>query len=354
MSHHSEFDSFAGIHFRNLETATINGYGNPRLRSELAARGVGTFIIPGVKSYNFEDNSLTVHPLASDDLLTLKTPIELPLNEGVDVIRARVATPRHLEEVLPVLNGNRLREIGGSKWRQYEIAGDLMPKTVAIEADTRPLTAAFDALEGEQLVVKADMSQDMQFFRLAARDEVIPTILGMRREFDEKEKTTGRPRANKRILVQEFAQGVKWPELTATDDASADLMHRAENTELRIYCYVDTARTIPVQERYFATGRSFHDGTDDWFSVEQASVPKQAWAIADTVSDRMLEAAGVPGGYFAIDLFRTNDDRYMIREINTRDPMMVSEAHGRADAHRQRQLLAGVMATLAHKVYNKR
>ncbi len=348
---HDDFDAHAGIHFRNLEAPTTrpNAYGNNMLRAELAKRGVGVLLVPNAEAYTLKDQTVTVHPVTGDDDMVIQRAIEVSMRDGLDVVRSRVATPRGLEEQLPVLNGLRLRKIGGSKWQQYELAHEFMPKTVAVEADQPVNTEDIAALKGDTLVVKADLSQDMQYLQIAARGEVSAAINGMRAQFAEQEAAMGKSRANKRILVQEFAEGTSWPSLIPVDEKSKGLMDAAQNTELRVYCYVDTDKEIPAEQRHYATGRSFHDGTDDWFSVDQASVPAQAWSIADTVSDRLLQAARVPGGYFAIDLFRSSTGGYFIREINTRDPMMLSSSDNPYDARKQRELLAGIMAVLARK-----
>jgi hypothetical protein len=354
MATHEQFDTYAGIHFRDITKSDPNTYGNNTLRLELARAGVGTLVIPNVKAYNFEQGTVLAHPTEGDDHMTLATSREFPMSSGgLDVVRARVLTPAGLEDRLPVLNGPRLRSIGASKAEQYEIASDFMPRTVVIEQNQVFNTTLIESLVGDRLVVKADMSQDSQHITMCARSEVGIALSAMRADFAQSEQASAKPRSNSRILVQEFAPGQSWFGVRGIDAQSILALQNADTTEIRMYCYVDQAKEITLSDRHYATARAFKDGKDDWVSIDQASVPETAWKIADTVSDRLLERAGVKAGYFAIDLIQSTlpgetDTRILIREINTRDPMMVemSNVH---DGLLQRRLLANAMATIAKR-----
>ena len=66
----------------------------------------------------------------------------------------------------------------------------------------------------------------------------------------------------------------------------------------------------------------------------------------------MLAGADAPGGYFVVDLIKgksasDSEERIYIREINTRDAMMVESEDNRHDALIQRRLLSGVMASMS-------
>ncbi|HUC96579.1 MAG TPA: hypothetical protein VMR16_02845, partial [Candidatus Saccharimonadales bacterium] len=159
-------------------------------------------------------------------------------------------------------------------------------------------------------------------------------------------------RSNKRILIQEFVPGRPWTELRGTDEDGRQMLKSATATELRIYCYVDREKRIQFDQRYYATARAFEKGNDEWVSIDQTSVPNEAWEIADEVSDRLLAKANTPGGYFAIDLIKgktpdDSDERLFVREINTRDAMMAEETDNYQDYIKERQLLANAMAVIA-------
>jgi len=363
MSTTENYDSYAGLQFRNLEKSGPNIYDNDMLRLELGKRGVGSLIIPNIEAYDLESNTFLAHPTYGDDHIHLGDLHEYPIQKGsLDVVRARILTPNVLNERVPVINGPSLREIGTSKWAQYELAGDFMPKTVSIAEDQTPSPDLFDGLVGNQLVVKADMSQYSKYMKICDRTEIVNTIAGIRDEFAQYERESGKVRKNKRIDVQECVPGLPWPELRGTNEKYTQALSKAETTELRIYCFVDRERQVPFDQRYYATARVFGPGYDDWASVDQESVPAEAWGVADVVSDRLLESADAPGGYFAIDLIkgkgaRDTDERIYIREINTRDAMMVESEDDKRDALMQRRLLAGAMAAMTklgdtNTVYN--
>lgn len=111
---------------------------------------------------------------------------------------------------------------------------------------------------------------------------------------------------------------------------------------------------MPVQAKYYATGRAFYDDKDKWIEIDQEGVPGRVWDIADIVASRLLQAANVRGGYFAIDFIKSTlsgstEQEILIREINMRDPMMVTEDEGVNDTRIQRHMLAELMARLAKR-----
>lgn len=353
MTEIENYDNLAGIQFRNLEKSNPNGYGNDHLRVELGKLGVGTLIIPNVDAYNLNRGTVLAHPTTGESKMSIGSLQEFPIKPGgIEVVRSRILTPDNLEDFTPVLNGRKLRAIGASKFAQYEIAPDYAPRTVAVEEGQNPDESVLDDLVGNTLVVKADMSQDSRNMAICTRSEVINAISAIRDDFIEAEKEKGKSRTNKRIIIQEFIPGRPWLELRGVDEKSKQMLTDADATELRMYCYVDKAKQIPFDQRYFATARAFKDDDDEWVSVDQTSVPASAWQIADEVSDRLLAKANVPGGYFAIDLIKSRtlddmDERLFVREINTRDPMMVEEEDNYHDYLKQRQMLANAMAVVA-------
>ncbi|HUC96107.1 MAG TPA: hypothetical protein VMR16_00365, partial [Candidatus Saccharimonadales bacterium] len=175
MTEDKNYDTLAGIQFRNVERTGPNGYGNDHLRVELGKLGVGTVVIPNIDAYKIEQGSVLAHPTTGDLHMSLGNLREYPINEsGVEVVRSRIATQYGLESQVPILNSRELRAIGTSKIAQYELASDYMPKTVAIEEGQPPDPSMFDALIGDKLVVKADMSAESRYMAICARGEVVP------------------------------------------------------------------------------------------------------------------------------------------------------------------------------------
>lgn len=355
------FDAHAGIYFRNVSESNPNGYGNNILRTELAKRGVGSLVVSGSDSFDFEKNTVQVLPTGADPEapITLGDALTIPLDttaSGLSVVRARVLTPKALDERLPVLNGNRLRSLGASKWEQYTIAGDFMPRTVMLEDGQRYSDQIIESLRGDILVVKADMSQAGRHIKVVTRADVPAAVMGLREEFSLQE-VKSKARSNNRILVQEYAPGRAMRGLVGTNPDATQELAAADATELRVYCFVDSDGRVSRDQRYYATARAFapmeqgSTPTDEWAPVDQASVPESAWKVAEVLSGRILKATGVKGGYFAIDLIEVEGkdgiSRMMVREINTRDPMMLVESEDKADARAQRARLANVMAVLA-------
>lgn len=356
MAYEDNFDGLAGVHVIKEEMPNPNVYGNNILRNELGKLGVGTIIIPGSqKSYDNVGNGVIMgHPATGIDQIKLEPKHEYPIGkDGIEVVRSRVLLPSGVEGQVPVFNGPNLRKIGASKWEQYNLAHDFMPKTIALEADQEPSNLFFEKLNGSKLVVKADWSMQSKYLKICDRKEVMSGIIGMRNEFSDNEKQNNKKLFNKRIIVQEFVPGLTWQELEGIDENNKQKLTHANDTELRMYCYVDRDRKIPFEQRYYATARVFDEsGKDEWASINQASVPSQAWYITDVISDRFLAKADVPGGYFAIDLIKgdANDglgERILVREVNTRDPIMVNEQDNEYDFVIQRKLLANAMATIA-------
>lgn len=360
MADNKNFDSFAGIHFKNLAESGPDNNGNPWLVHELGKRGVGSILIPNSKSYNFEDNTVLAHfatPKGNDELFVEKIS-ETPMDTGgLEIVRARNLTPARLSEIMPVINGPELRSLGASKWKQYELAKEFMPKTVLVTPNEELKESLVDSFPGDKLVIKADMSMASKFMKMTTKNEALAAIAGMREEFAAAEEKRGKSRSNDNIIIQEFVPGLLWADLEGVDSKSKDLLSGASDTELRIFCYVDRAKRIAPMHRYYATARVFDDNhDDDWASINQDSVPSQAWQMADIISDRFLAKANVPAGYLAVDLFLGDakdglGPHIFVREINTRDPLMVGKEDNQHDAFIQRQLLANAMATVAKSRY---
>ena len=348
-------DGYVGIHFRDINKSNPNTYGNTIVRQELGKLGIGTYIIPNNDSYDTTEKTATVYSVAPDaETIQLLHQQEVELTEsGLSVVRARINTPRALEEIIPVINGMKLRDIGASKWAQYELASEYMPHTVALEDGQEFTPELIEGLQGNTFVAKADKSQntrDTDKIQIVSRSGIREAISKIRTDFVYRESESGKPLSNKRILLQEFMPGDEWPGLKATDELSREAMEHAESLELRVYCFVDRNRIRTVSDEHYATGI-----TDvGLVSLDQTSVPQDAWHIARDVSTKLLDKAGVQSGYFSVDLIygerpESDEDGIFVREINTRDPMMVELHENEEDAIAQRRLLASMMASVARR-----
>lgn len=347
----SNFETQVGFHFRNLSESDPSNYGNDTVRQYLGNLGVGLVLVPNIAAYHTEAGTVDVHPILGDSNRAYSaSTIELPLgDEGVNVIRARVNTPMELEGTLgvDVLNGPKLREIGASKWCQYQLASEFMPPTILAGGSRVP---EISGLQGETFVVKADTSQLSRDCKIVDRAEVATTVAAMRAELQARPN-----RKNHDVLVQAYAPGNKWQGLKGRTEYADSLLDRSESQEVRVYCFVtDQDSDLPLNAKYYATGRAFRDTEDKWAEIDQDSVPQRVWRVADLVSQRLLKSAGVRGGYFAIDFIQTvlpghSGPELLIREINTRDPMMVTEDEGVEDTRIQRHMLAELIARLSKK-----
>jgi hypothetical protein len=339
------FDAQAAIHFRfegqQDALEALSGYGNPELIANLAKLGIATSVIMGGGSYNIEDSWVKTRGvyLRNNGAIEIAQPQETVLGSGgIEAVRARVATPDKLDEMISVLNGSRLRAFGASKWRQYEAVGEFMPMTKLIRDGESPNIDIVDDMPGDKVVVKADTSQLSRYLEVCNKNEWTDSYHNVLDALvrDGKEKRD--------IVVQEYAPGVRWNDLVGLSDRDNSLMQQRENQELRMYCFVDSSENSNVRDGLYASARTLgKSGEDDWAFIDQDSVPDVAWDIGKSVSKKALDAAGVSVGYFAVDMFRDPKGRILVREINTRDPMMAEMDENRDEARKQRELLANLI-----------
>ncbi|MEI7539330.1 MAG: hypothetical protein WCJ36_00980 [Candidatus Saccharibacteria bacterium] len=348
-------DNLIGIHIIKKGLEKPNAFGNDILRRELGRLGVGMAVIGGDSPYLMAGEGIVLaHPTFGDNQMELGPRREYQIGAGgIEAVRTKVITPFELEERVSVINGPKLWKFD-NKWEQYQVISDFSPKTIKVGVGQTPSSELFDGLNGDLLVVKADSAMGSKYVDICTRNEATADIIGMRDRFIDEEKTKEKVRANKDIIVQEYVPGLAWSGIKGVDEESRrKLANNADNTELRVYCFVDRERKIPFSQRYYATGRVFDkDMNDEWASVDQDSVPLSVWNIVDSVSDKLLRKANVPGGFFAIDLIQgdANDGlgkRTLIREINIKNPIMVAEKYNENDSLMQRKLLANLMATMA-------
>jgi hypothetical protein len=349
-----EFDNTAGIHVIGSEIDRPGLRGNDMLREKLADIGINTVIIPGnAGAYDKVDQGIILaRPISAGSDMQLGKLQEYPLGKGgIEIERTKVLLSTDIEEKIPVLNGPKLRALD-TKWRQYELAKDYMPRTVRITASEQSLNLDdINTLQGKYLFVKADSSGGSRYVKKVVRNEVGNAVYGMRAEFAAEEKEKNKIIKNKDIIIQEDVPGLSMAdELVAVDEASRQMLANATNTELRVYYYAINGGRLPENQRYYATARVFEGVHDkDWAYIDQGSVPLEAWNIADQIADELIKKANIPGGFFAVDLIKGDaydgkGERILVREINVAKPSLVSKNDNYNDASEQNRLLANLIS----------
>lgn len=351
----NDYEKLIALHVVEKELHNPNLRGNRLLRNELGKLGIGTLVIPGGEgAYDRTGQGiLLARPTYGSGTITELGKIqEYGIGSGgIEVVRTRVVVPSELEDQINVLNGPKLWSLD-NKCGQYSLIEDYMPKTKKINFDENLESLEIDDLIGDKLVVKANFSMGSKHIDIVDRANVIESIKKMRNGFIREEIESGALRKNKTILVQEYVPGVKWTELAGVDDDNKMTLQNAKDTELRVYCSVDTDHKIPMSGRYYATARVFDENRrDDWASIDQSSVPAEVWKFADIISDRFFKKAAVNGGYFAIDFIKSglnnqNGQRILVREANFSKPVMVSERYNANDAAIQNKLLANLISAM--------
>jgi len=328
--------------------------GNDLFTENLADKfGIETVIVPGsAGAYDKVDQDIILaHPIIDARGSKLGKLQEFALGKsGVAAERTKVILSSGLEEKIPLINGPKLWEMD-TKWHQYELAHEYMPRTVKIAASDPFDPEITNTLQGKYLFVKPDSSGGgSQNVNKVARSEVATTIFNIRSKFAAAEIANGKVIKNKDIIIQEDVSGMSLADdLVAIDEDSERKLANSKNTELRIYCYVVNGVELPADERHYATARLFEGiEKDDWAYVDQDSVPQEAWAIADEVADRIIKKTNAPGGFFAVDLIKGDagdgrGPRMMVREINVAKPVLVSQEYNQRDAVAQNWRLANVV-----------
>lgn len=352
-----KFKGFANTHFRDLEETESSYSLNSSIVHALGRFGVGTLLIPSGEAYDFENRTVMAHfaiPKYDDELLVEKLgESSIGDADNLEVVRAGTQTPATTWEIMPAINVPELRLLGASKWKQYMLAREFMPKTILVEAGQELEESLLENFLGEKLVIKADKSRASNYLKIVPKQEALAAIASMRDRFVAVEKKQGKKRLNDNIIIQEYIPGLLWKGLKGADYKSNYLLTTASDTELRMYCFVDKDKKIDPMHRYYGTARVFdNDRNDEWASIEQDSIPPLAWRIVDIVSDRFLKKADAPVGYLAIDLFlgKAPGDlkpHIFVREVNTRCPSMVDWTDNRHDAFVERRLLANAMIMVA-------
>ena len=67
-------------------------------------------------------------------------------------------------------------------------------------------------------------------------------------------------------------------------------------------------------------------GVDKWIAIDQSSIPEEVFAIAGEIASQLKTFTNSKGMFIAVDLFKTKDGRFMIRELNVKDPGIQPES----------------------------
>ncbi|MEI7689510.1 MAG: hypothetical protein WCI79_00910 [Candidatus Saccharibacteria bacterium] len=122
--------------------------------------GIETVIVPGsAGAYDKVDQDIILaHPIIDVRGSKLGKLQEFALGKsGVAAERTKVILSSGLEEKIPLINGPKLWEMD-TKWHQYELAHEYMPRTVKIAASEPFDPEIANTLQGKNLFVKADSS----------------------------------------------------------------------------------------------------------------------------------------------------------------------------------------------------
>ena len=331
-------NGIVGIHLLspNITGVNLGRSVNLLLVSQLAEVGYRTAFIPK-SNYSFGSDSVpavrgyfAAANSAGDGLVISKTPATLPLGPAVDaiqVVRARTASPAQLETTIPVVNGHKLRVIGADKWAQYLLLRDYMPQTVLTSGAEDSIPDLLEQIPTSRVVVKAINGRDGKLLSIVDKPQATQAVADIRTAMAEK----GLTKAS--ILLQAYQPGVAFTMVrgAASDDMAAisALPHDAA-AELRVYCFGFWSGREVQLETYAVYRVLIGSPAEAFIVIDQASVPPEAFRIAEFAARRIIDHSGALGGLIAVDEIVRADGTIGIREINTRDPALaglVSQNH---------------------------
>lgn len=314
--------------FTDLAEANPNGSGNRHLVQQLADAGYwAVYVAKG--DYSLDDESeptVTAHIVGpapdGDGLAIAQEGVTLGLGvepHRVQAVRTRVNAPKELDEIVPVVNGRALRELGGDKWRQYQILHDHMPPSMLLGEDDSDNLAKLAVIPTRQVVVKGVRSQDGQWLKIVDREEALEVALAMQVEM------AGKRSGNNGVILQAYQPGVAFDTLQGFSETEAAILREVQpdtQTELRMYCFVSRSRLGPVMEAHAVYRLNAGQRNERFVAIDQASMPAAAFNMAAASIEAIMQVVDFAGGLIAIDLFRSSDGTLGIREINTQDPVL--------------------------------
>lgn len=339
-----DHDNAVGIYFSSGDldeiAARANRYGNPDVIRTLQERGVAVYLV-GKGAVDLAGGSISgypAEPVVDDAILRVKPapqPTELDIAGGTDlqVLRSRLHLPGMLEQDIDIVNGAALRRFGGSKWQQYLAMPEYFPHTMLL--GELPLSEQLATLSGDRVVVKRSASQGGNDVRIVTNTEV--AVRGAVAELRSKIATLRQKNPlstiDEDILLQEYVAGQLPPDIRGSDAHNTASIQNTSNLEVRMYCFQG-----PMFSEVYSVARVFRpldEGVtnDRWAYISQDGLGDTLPQLARDVAARTLEYVDRSTGYIVPDFFwgqRANDPepRWLLREINTRDPIMVgSEQH---------------------------
>lgn len=351
----SDFDAFVAFHslkpFEHSDPSkqlNPDVCGNPQTVAYLAEQGVGSFFVPKTNCKELDGVlPYAVGRFASSDTQTVHmSPIntELHMGErgGITAIRSRIASVARLQDVVPVVNGQRVRSIGKDKWRQYQLFGQYMAPTVCTQPG-QEVNDAYADFNGGEVYVKGTRGKASETVVRASKETAAATIAAMRT------KRAMKGLADMAWLVQEVDVGQPWPEVRGTTEADQSIIDTASpdgNIELRLYYFATKQNLRPHPLYRINAGQE----GDDWASIDIETVPAKAYALGDTIVRSVLDIAGCEGALVVVDEYMTADGDIRIRELNSCDPDLEESTPDPNSGIIRFKLLADQLAELAvHK-----
>ena len=355
-------NTLVGLHFRGYPEVDANIYDNALLVKALGGIGVSTVLIPGMNAYDFSKQTVKAYPLQmAKGRPSIEVSADLqdyPLgSEGVGAVRARVGIGEEVEELAAIVNDTKTRELGIDKWAQYQLAGDFMPTTRRLEPTDNLSSELLESMPGDKIVIKKSGGGEGNW--VAISDKSLPEAERAVREMRQRiaEKLKENPNFRQDLIIQEFVPGERIDGLSPIEndlDATESNLYNVTGKnghELRFYCFLQGSKT--KSHDYFANLRAFdHDNEGQWIFINQNSLPEGAILLAQQISDRFLEQTKSKGALVAIDLFHGQrsidaEPRWLVREINAKDPIMARSTRSFNAAYRQRTKLGQLLADLA-------
>lgn len=341
----------AAIHFKQPDSDP-NIWGNQDFFRALKQRDIKPVFVGGIEAYSpdFTEVKAKELGLVNGILKTGKLDSIQLGDEGVQAIRARVGLSSAIEAVVPeVVNDLSLRSYG-DKWKQYQLCSEFMPQTILLESNAELSQDSLEDFRSDKVVVKRVSGGAGHWVSITNKNQVQNAVDDMRRRISQR-KSEGKATKGD-LIIQEFMPSAPINDIVPINSVEKTKIidHPKAQHELRYFCYVDGSN--PEDMETSAVLRLIENSTnfDEWVYVDQESLPKGASLLASIVARRLIHSAGSKGGLMAIDLFKTeghdNTSKWMVREVNVRDPEMVDSTDNPSLAFTQRQLLANLIGKL--------